>query len=146
MHPIHVSVCNLELNETKSTVSFKLFKDDFAQVLKNLYNEDVILENADEKKNSEIINRYINSCFQVNVNKNIRLALEYKNSEINEEAVWLHYTVQNTKSPSNISIKNTLMLDLWEDQTNLVILKFKDKENGYRFDEHETIAEIDLRE
>jgi len=74
MHPIHVSVCNLELNETKSTVSFKLFKDDFALVLKNLYNEDVILENADEKKNSEIINRYINSCFQVNVNKNIRLA------------------------------------------------------------------------
>lgn len=144
MHPIHVSVCNLELNDTESTVSFKLFKDDFALVLKNLYNEDVKLENADENVNREIINKYINSCFQVDVNKNFRLTLDYKNSQINEDAIWLNYRIQNIKSISNIRIKNTLMLELWEDQTNLLIINYNNKENGYRFDEHETITEIDF--
>jgi len=36
------------------------------------------------------------------------------------------------------------MLELWEDQTNLLIINWMGIENGYRFDFNDTEIEIDL--
>lgn len=143
-HPIHVSICNLEFNESGNTVSIKLFKDDFALLLKNKSSVEILMEKADEKVNSQIISNYINSCLQIEVNKSKNMALEYKYSEINEDAIWLHFQIEKIKNTSTLKIKNTLMLELWEDQTNLLIINWMGKENGYRFDFNDTEKEIDL--
>ena len=144
MHPVHVSVCNMEMDDIENIVSFKLFKDDFALVLKNKYQTDVSMEKADDKANSTLISNYINSCFQLEVNKSRMLALKYKSSEINEDAVWIHFQTEKLGNATQLQITNTLMLDLWDNQTNLLILKWKEKEIGYKFDADVTITEIDL--
>jgi hypothetical protein len=144
MHPVHVSICNLELNNNENTVSVKLFKDDFALVLKNKYQTDFPMENADDKQNSQFISKYINSCLQIELNNGKILNLDYKNSEINNDAIWFHFQTEKLNIVTKLKIKNTLMLDLWEDQTNLLIISWEGKENGYRFNRDEVNIEIDL--
>jgi len=144
MHPIHVSVCNLELNNLENIVSVKLFKDDFALALKHSYQLDVDMEQADEEINRVAISNYINSCLQLVYNENEVLKLNYKSSETNEEAIWLYFQTENLKNVKKLKFKNTLMLDIWDDQTNLVIVNWKGKESGYRFNRKEIEIEIDL--
>lgn len=134
----------MELNDVENIVALKLFKDDFALVLKNNYQADVPMEHADEKINSEIISKYINSCLQIELNKGEFLKLEYKNSEINEDAIWIYFKTGTTNNATKLRIKNTLMLDLWNDQTNLLIINWKGKENGYRFNSSDVEKEIEL--
>jgi hypothetical protein len=124
-------------------VAVKLFKDDFTLALKNNFQADIPLEKADEKLNSGIISKYINSCLQIEVDKSEILNLEYKNSEINEDAVWIYFNFKKTNNTHLLSIKNTLMLDLWEDQTNLLIINWKGKENGYKFNRNNIEVEIE---
>lgn len=144
MHPIHVSVCNVDINDTECTVSVKLFKDDFALALKNNYQTDVDMEKADENSNSQFISKYINNCLQIELNKTRLLKLVYTSSEINEDAIWVHFSTGKIENISHIRIRNILMLDLWDDQTNLLIMNLKGKENGYRFNRREVEIEIDV--
>jgi len=143
-HPIHVSVCNVELNGTENIVSVKLFKDDFALALKNNYQISIPMDRANEKTHSEIISKYINSCFQIESGQGKTLKLVFKTTEINEEAIWVYFNAENFTNLAKLRVKNTLMLDLWDDQTNLVILNWKGKETGYRFNRREVEIEIDL--
>lgn len=144
LHPIHVSVCNMELSDVENTISVKLFKEDFSLALKNNYQVDIPMEKADEKLNSQIISKYINSCLQIEMNKSKILKLEYKYSKINEDAIWIYFQTEKTNNATKLRIKNTLMLDLWDDQTNLLIINWKGREDGYRFNRREVEMEIDL--
>jgi hypothetical protein len=144
MHPIHVSICNLELNNSENKVSLKLFKDDFALVLKNKYQTDFPMEQADDKQNHQYISKYINSCLQIEPGNGKILNLDYKYSEINEDAIWFHFQAEKINNATKLRIKNTLMLDLWDDQTNLLIISWQGKENGYRFNRDENHIEIEL--
>ena len=146
MHPIHVSICNVDINGNENTVSIKLFKDDFALVLKNKSGVEIAMEKADEKSNSQIISKYINSDFQIEVNNGEILVLDYQKSEINEDAIWLYFHFKNIGNTSKLNVKNALMIELWEDQTNLLIVKWKEKESGYRFTVDETEMEINLND
>jgi hypothetical protein len=144
MHPIHVSVCNLDLNDTENTISIKLFKDDFAQAITNTYQVSIPMEKADEKVNSDIISKYINECLQIEISKNKILSLEYKYSKINEDAIWLYFNAEKANLQGRMKIRNTLMLDLWDDQKNLLIINWKGKENGYQFNRNDVEMDIDL--
>jgi hypothetical protein len=137
-------VCNLELNNLENIVSVKLFKDDFALALNHNYQVNIEMEKAGEETNRLAISRYINSCLQIVLNENEVLKLEYKSSEINEEAIWIYFQTGALKDANKLRIKNTLMLDIWDDQTNLLILNLKGKESGYRFNHKEIEIEIDL--
>lgn len=143
-HPVHVSICTIELSDNENIVAIKLFKDDLSLVLKNNYQMDVPMEKADEKLNREVISKYINTSLQIIVNNSEKLELHYQKSEINEDAIWIYFQVEKIKNGTQLSIKNTLLLNLWEDQTNLLIINWKGQENGYRFNRSESEIDIDL--
>jgi hypothetical protein len=134
----------MDLNENENIVAIKIFKEDFALALKNNFQVVVPMENADEKLNSDIITRYVNSCLQIELNKSKILKLEYKSSEINEDAIWIYFRMGKIENSTNLRIKNSLLVDLWDDQTNLLIINWKGNENGYRFNRNDMQIEIDL--
>ena len=58
-HPVHVSVCNIELNTKESIITIKLYADDFQTLLQNKYNKEFVPSRADEKPFSDYIANYI---------------------------------------------------------------------------------------
>ena len=131
-HPVHVSVCNIEFENNKMILSLKLFKDDFQLAIEHNFAKFILLENADNEQEKKMIEDYVENMFFIVVNKKDTLELDYKNSELNDEAIWLNYESE-VPDFKKLYINNSIFLDIYIDQTNLVIINYNGKQNGYRF-------------
>jgi hypothetical protein len=134
MHPVHVSLLNIDLYpETgRIEVVFKFYSDDFERVIMNKYNVDLdITSKVDPGEKTEFITRYINESFELKINDTKIGNWEYTGNQMNEEAIWLYYKNTWTGNMKEVTVINSVMMDLYEDQTNMVILSWPGKQNGY---------------
>ncbi len=143
-HPIHVSICNIEIENNNLTVSLKMYKDDFQLAIEHNFAKYILLENVDNEMESKLIEDYIQNMFFLIMNKNDTIKLDYNHSELNEEAIWLHYESEISKF-KKLSINNSIFMDLYPDQTNLVIINYDGKQNGYRFNYKNNVQQIELK-
>ena len=145
-HPVHVSVCSIEFSKNGSIMAVKLFSDDFGTVLQNNYNDEFVLSKANEKPYRDYIINYVNSNLKITFNRNKSLKFEYDYSEINDDgAIWIYFKAGKPNPAEKMKIVNTLMLDLYEDQTNLLIINQNGKQDGFRFNYKVRELEIDLK-
>ncbi len=146
-HPVHISFTTIEYvdSEKKFKVMFKIFVDDFDMVLKLKYGVDhKLLEGRWEKGYLKTINKYIHEHFKVIVDgKNkTKSSLKFINRDIKENAIWLNYEFNYKPKGEVFNIQNTLMMDLYQDQKNLLIFAFKGVQKGIKFDYKNTKQEI----
>jgi hypothetical protein len=137
LHPVHVSLLNIDLDpETgKIEIVFKLFSDDFERIILHKYNVPLeITSKIDPGEKIDTIHKYINESFELSINGTKIDQWEYKGNQINDEAIWLYYKNLWPGKIQEVSIINEVMMDLYEDQTNLVIVSWRDKQNGYHLD------------
>ena len=135
MHPVHVSLLNVDLDQKtgKIEIVFKFYSDDFERIIFNKYAIDLdITDKVDPGEKIDAINKYIDESFELSINGMKIDKWEYTGNQINEGAIWLYYTNLWPGEMQKISITNGVMMDLYEDQTNLVIVNWFDQQNGYR--------------
>lgn len=139
-HPVHVSFTTIEYfkDESKYKILFKIFVDDFDLILKMKYGKDLqLIRGRWEKNYHKIITKYVYEHFSLNIGKKNKLKnkLNLKKNEIKEQAIWLHYDLEiDNFTDEDIIIQNTLMMDLYPDQKNLLIFVEEDKEQAIKFD------------
>lgn len=146
-HPVHISFTTIEYidSEKKFKVMFKIFVDDFDLVLKLKYGKDLkLLQGRWEKNYLKIINSYILEHFKIIVKgKNkAKSSLKFVSREVKENAIWLNYEFDHKPKSEIFNIKNTLMMDLYLDQKNLLIFAFNGEQKGVQFDYKNTEQEI----
>jgi hypothetical protein len=139
MHPVHVSYSNLEINPESGefTLTLKFFTDDLRLLFIHLYEYDMVLEPDKELSPGqvEMISRYLSDAFIIKNTDNQYFTYSYQQKEQNDESLWLHFKgTLASRNPSEITISNSLLLDLYLDQTNLLIIKWGEFEKGYRCD------------
>lgn len=137
LHPVHVSLLNVDLDPEsgKIEIVFKLFSDDFERVILHKYNVDLDLTSkVDPGEKADAIQKYIDESFELRINGTKIDKWEYTGNQVNEEAIWLYYKNLWPGKIEKVSITNEALMDLYEDQTNLVIVTCRDKQNGYRLD------------
>ena len=132
-HPVHVALTSIEYRRDDQTfdLAFKIFWDDLERVIAHKYNVGLKLEkpddNAEEKKYLE---KYIKENFRFVVNGNKEVNLVYQRKKINETAIWLYFKGDWQGSVQQVYIYNTVMMDMFGDQTDLVIFKYGKFEKG----------------
>ncbi|MBU8893727.1 MAG: hypothetical protein KOO66_13185 [Bacteroidales bacterium] len=135
MHPVHVSVTNMEYQPEKDNISlsFKIFTDDFQILFSHLYNIKIDFnENGNYSLYQEVIDNYFAEHFKV-LFKDKELVLKNTGIKSNFEATWFFYDCAVSEIEGNLIVKNTLLLDLYPDQKNLLIFKNGKLEKGYQF-------------
>lgn len=141
-HPVHVSVSNIEFGRDSLIVSVKVFSDDFLLALQHNFGS--VINVSDIRKNREWIDLYINSSFGLILNNSDSLELVNSKIEYTEEAIWFFYKAPVGKV-RNLKIFNTLLLDIYFDQTNLVIVNYRNRQSGYRFNYKTTERNLKLK-
>lgn len=132
-HPVHVSVTSIEYNTgaQEFKVAFRIFYDDFESIIGIKYGVHLRLGTPDELDEGPVyFDRYISERFVFNVDGTV-LQPEFQYKEIIDFSIWLYYTYKCRDHIRNIQFRNELMMDMFEDQTNLMIVKYKDFEKGY---------------
>ncbi len=132
-HPVHVSVTNIEYMESEKRfeVSFKLFYDDFETIILNKYNVQLFLGTEKRLENEDVyFLKYIKERFKL-VADGEELEPSFKSRRMNDDSIWLYFYFERITPAIKIEVKNSLMMDLFMDQKNLVIFKSKGLEKGY---------------
>lgn len=101
-------------------ISCKVFTNDLENALKQLYKESIDLKNTkDEKKAEELLKKYFSSHFSVQTGGEIQQPA-YVGYEIEEEAIWIYFEVNDYTAKGKIEITNTLLYDFLPAQNNLI--------------------------
>lgn len=137
MHPIHVSIVNMDISDDgQISFSVKLFTDDFESIINQKNNTKIKFS---EDTDIELVRKYVESyMFEHlklnNSHKYDRNDYQLMKMKMNEEAVWFYFKIVSKDQDINsLEIINSLMTDLYQDQTNLFILKYKAKEKAYSY-------------
>jgi hypothetical protein len=136
LHPVHVSILNAEYTTKGKSIdlSFKVFTSDLELAIYHNYAAALNLGKPNENPDaSKFIDKYLSGAFSLTINNNNQPKLVYTRKAINEDAIWLYYHVPINDKVKSLKIRNLVLLDIYADQTNLLILAIDGKEKGYRF-------------
>lgn len=125
VHPFHVSVSDVNYNQESKAVEIthKIFLDDLENALNRRSESkvDILNSAANNQLNDQLI-VYLENHFSLNIDGE-KINLDFVGSEIQADAIWIYQESPSIKSFSEISIKNTILFEMFEDQTNLVHIK-----------------------
>ena len=151
LHPMHISYTNLDMNPETGEIKLvcKFYADDLKLLFYHFYDRQLLFDPEKElpAEDIELISRYLFSSFMLKEPDGKVVIFSFMRKEQNEEFLWLYFNgklMQN--NPDKIVLLNTLLLDLFEDQKNLVILTCGEFEKGYSFDYHTCEINIDMND
>jgi len=146
-HPVHVSVLNVEFAKGGKSIdlSFKAFTSDFELAIAHNYSIALNLGKPNENPDAiNYINKYFSGVFSISINNKDHLKPIFKKKEFNEDAIWLYFTIPLNERVKDMVISDLLLMDIYEDQTNLVIVSINGKESGYRLTINQRDAKIKI--
>lgn len=133
-HPFHMSITELAYNKQDKLleVAVKIFTDDLEEVLKKQYNSGVLqLTTPEESMQADaLIYEYLKNVFQLEVNGRLAKA-DFLGKEGDLDAVWVYFEYPVNEEVKSLSLKNEVLLDLFEDQQNVVYFTFEKKKETY---------------
>ncbi|MBX2843881.1 MAG: hypothetical protein KTR26_19065 [Flammeovirgaceae bacterium] len=140
LHPVHISLTQMDYNQKNKSIELthKIYVDDFELALK-LYNDlEFRLGTEKEMANSdEFIRKYIDTAVKVYLNGEEKQA-NFIGREIDFEAIWIFREIEGVEKISNLTIENSILTDLYDDQKNILHLKYLDEKKSFLFKKDNT--------
>ena len=146
-HPVHYSVMNIEYNESGNGMNclLKLFKDDVYLMAFHHYG-DRVNEKAlhDSIQCNAFIEKYINTMawFVIDNTDTVHFSLTDRTDE--NDVLWIRLQAHLPAKFSKLEMSNYLLMDIFPDQTNLVIFSRNEKEFGYQMTYESPTCTLDI--
>jgi hypothetical protein len=126
VHDFHVSKCLIEYrpDEQALQISLHLFIDDLEYALEQRGQKDLYICTAREKESADkIIAAYLARKLSLEVN-NRKHAFEFIGKEVSDDlsGIWCYLEITNIKELKALSIHNSILLEIFDDQKNIVSL------------------------
>jgi len=154
LHPVHVSVTTIEVDTDSCNVKVqvKLFTDDFQRLINTVNSTELNLGTKGENPNAnELMASYITSHLFVDINGK-QVSLNFLDRKMNEDSIWIVMNGCYDKGKKgkvaihSAVIQNSIFLDLYDDQSNLVIFSLGNgTEKGYMMNIANLRQEIELQ-
>jgi hypothetical protein len=144
-HPVHYSVLNIEhmQNERQLALSFRLMHDDLKLLAFHRYGDRIDTNAvADTAASDAFITSYLNSMLFMVVNESDTLKINVLEKKKEGENLWLYTSVPVPEEITHFRISNYLLMDIFDEQTNLVIMQINGKEQSFRMDASNTEVEF----
>jgi hypothetical protein len=134
MHAFHTSITEMRYNpkEKAFEISLRIFTDDLEKTLSaNNQNKKFVIENTD--KNDLFIEQYVRKHFIVTMPKNPKSIYQYVGKEKEGDATWIYLEMPVNETIKGSKIQNSVLMDMFEDQTNIVNIFVNNDKKSYLF-------------
>ena len=122
----------------------KLQSDDFEKVLRERYNENVVLAGKKETKEvNQYIEAYLRSKMKVRINDN-DMNFIFIGKEYDVDIIQYYIEIQNVQQINSIEITNEVLFDLFEDQQNMIKTKINSKQKSFLLNQNNKIAVLNF--
>lgn len=146
LHAFHVSVCEIEFDESKKQleITHRIFLDDLEIGLADWSEEQVDVLNPENPKHlDQMIGKYLTEKTTYVINgKSVRAT--YLGSEKEESVMYCYQVVTNLKKVKSLKVTNTLLMEIYDDQTNIVHLENGDQMKSLKLSDSETWGEVNF--
>ncbi len=133
-HPVHIAVLNMDIAENSINLRLSTFIDDWELAYYHYFGKTIDLK-EENLYEFEWFNQYLDASFQLGLNKEsniIALQLDSISFQDMSMIVEMHYVLK--EKPKTLYIYNSILADIYDDQTNLLIFSLDGKEKGIKFD------------
>lgn len=132
-HKYYISVTQVDYIQEKQSlqITTRIFIDDFEKVLRERYNENIVLAGKEETKEvNKYIETYLRSKIRVRINdKDMNLIFIGKEYDI--DIIQCYIEIQNVTEVKSIEITNEVLFDLFEDQQNMIKTKINSNQKSF---------------
>lgn len=134
-HKFYVSVTNIAYSEDDKAfqITSRVFIDDFDKLLKERYGIEAKLATPNESKIAdEYIEKYFRSKFVVQLDGEI-VQYNFLGKRYDNDVVICYLEIPNVKLPElkTMSIQNEVLTDLFDEQKNVVHVKWKGNKKSF---------------
>ncbi len=144
-HPLHLSITNITYENGKLNIQMKSFRDDWEIGYFHYHSKPIDFRDPGMRE-IPWFNEYLNNSFRIATGKEMPgLTLEIDTVFLEDDAMTIEMHAAVPSSPNSLYIYNSLLTDIFPDQTNLVIFVYEKKETGIKFDMKKHDAEVILR-
>lgn len=145
-HDYHASIMDVKYNPKTQNleVALRVFTDDLEGAL-SLRNKARVTYSSDSEKVEQYLAEYLISKLSFELEKGKPLKQRFIGSEEETEAVWLFIEVPVQKqSLQHLYVKNTLFMELYNDQMNVVNVTYKGKVNSVLLQKNDAEKKLDF--
>ena len=134
VHPVHVTLTSIDyIPEINSfNVFIRMYVDDF---LLDCKLSGIDIQNKDFSGNNslsdDVMEKYLNEKIVIKVNAD-RLTGKLKDMNVADNEVSMNLEYPTGKKPKTLTVKNLIMTDLHNDQSNMLIVRVNDFEEGIK--------------
>lgn len=124
-HPFYVSICQIDHNpEAKSLeLTFKIFTDDLEKALEAQGTGKLYLGDPREAQDADrYLYNYLKNQVVIVVNGDTA-AIRYVGKEVEMDVTWCYVEIAQVTEVKKITVTNRILLEIYEEQTNLVHVK-----------------------
>ena len=146
LHPLHLATVEIDHNATDKTleITCKTFWDDFESILSKINKSRVDLtSDKTTADNNKRIFEYIKSHLQITADGK-PVQLSFVGYEKEDVVVYSYLQVDNINSVKNVTIVNTLMHDMFDDQVNIIHVIVKGERKSTKLDYPVSSAKIEF--
>ena len=121
-------------------IAIKLFQDDLETSLTTYSKRNFkILE---DKESEKVLETYVRKHFGFSVNKNLQTPYRFLGFEPQNDAIWVYLEVPTTQDLSGVFLENSLLVESFDDQTNLIQVAKGEQKKSFLFQKGKTIQQI----
>lgn len=129
-HPIHISITDINFDQEKDALEIvtKVFIDDLEKEIRQLQKEEYldITKPGKDRTTDDLLIPYLKERIKIEVNgKAVDCA--YLGHEVETEAIYLYFQVEKVKKLNSIAVENSILLNYYDDQVNMVHVKVDGK-------------------
>lgn len=142
VHDFHTSLTEINYNpKTKSLeMTIRVFTDDLELALTTINNGKAVKIKPEDFSTDALTLKYLRKHLAfVSPNKDV-VAYDFIGKEVELDATWLYVEVPAATNFQGYSIFNSIMTELFDDQTNLLNLIYPDKKKSFVFDNKTKVA------
>jgi hypothetical protein len=136
VHDFHTSLTEINYNpKTKSLeMTIRVFTDDLERVLTEMNNGKSVKVDPKDYSTDPLILKYLRKHLAfVSPDKDVA-SYDFLGKEVELDATWLYVEVPAAANLKGYSIFNSILTELFDDQTNLLNLIYPDKKKSFVFD------------
>ncbi|TAH17459.1 MAG: hypothetical protein EAZ08_13620 [Cytophagales bacterium] len=138
-HPIHLSVSDIEYNSKDKSLEIvhKVFIDDFEKILETNYKTRLHIATPKENPATDkYIIDYLEKNFVLEINGKVQKVDfhgKFNNDKEDIFAIWILAKIEHIGQIKSVKLRNTMLMDLYDDQDNFVHVKYLGQRKSMRF-------------
>ncbi|MYD25332.1 MAG: hypothetical protein F4X08_05930 [Gemmatimonadetes bacterium] len=145
-HPFYISVCQVDHNPESGALemSFRIFMDDLELALETMGTDRLHLGTEREVEKADLyIDRYLARHVVIEINGR-RVSAAFLGKEVDTDAIWCYVEVENIPALESMTMTNTLLLETYEDQVNLVHVNANGQKKSLLFSQQQITQTLDF--